>query len=271
MGDIAVTLGQVFGGLSKEEQKRVKVILEKSGDPLTSIAWRGQDAFEVWENLQACCRAASRLDRVTALLKPVIGRMLQISEEYPMEFFESRGYRSFGDYMQRGILKETGVSTSEGYKLLRLAKDLSSVTPQDFREIGYTKLGLVSKIAKDGDSSLTTWIEAAKQNTTSALREMIYNSGNAIEPGSLEAANIVIATTKSVRDQWKEFSENPNVRAYCGSDSPGVILQLLMAEAATEWNAQTADKFSDEKPIEAEFKVVATEPKTLSFDAIFKI
>lgn len=164
--------------------------------------------------------------------------MLQVLKGYPMEFFESKGYSSFGDFMQRGIREMTGASTAEGYKLLSLAEKLSTISPAAYEEIGYTKLSLVSQAAVDGDSTLPDWLEKARTNKTSDLRQMVYDAKLGIAPGSLEWASIIIQTNKDTRQQWEEFTTDPQIRAYCGTESAGAILQRMIEEVSIEWRAQ---------------------------------
>lgn len=250
--------------MARPDLARVQRLLDQAGSVESIVPVEIGDA-ELWENLMACCRAFQAAEGVSALLKPLIGRMLRLIESYPMEWFESKSYRSFGDFMQRGLRDRFNISPAEGYKLLSLSKKLGSVTLEDYQQIGYTKLNLVASVAKDGDSTLPRWLEAARTNNTDTLRQMVESSGS-FEPGALAPATIRVPTSVATYRRFEAFMRDPEIRAFCGSDSSSVILQRMMDECEGEWRAQGRGVAADNDFERASKAVIESEPESLPFE-----
>lgn len=192
---------------------------------------------KLWDTLGVCCRAMSKIREASNLIRPVIGRILVIMEDFPREYWESKNFKNFNDFMGRGVWEQFGFSRSEAYKVKKVINAMPSITLEQFGEIGVNKLAILSKVTKEGESTYGDWMAKARTDTVDQLRERTEKKG-LTEPGELDPCVIRIYANAGIKSMWDTFSGDPKVQAFCETKAPAVILQRLMQEAAMEWEAQ---------------------------------
>jgi hypothetical protein len=174
-------------------------------------------------------------------LKLLIGRALLVIQNTP-EVYESRGFRSFDAFMsdtERGLPAMTGISRAELFKSKAVAGSVGpDMNLNDAREIGFTKLQLVAGVTDAGSATQKALMESAKTDTIPQLRERIARSGLQVQAGDIEWDLLQVTMTKTQKQLAQSFLSNPRVRAYCESDSPGMILERMIQEVSEEWQVR---------------------------------
>ena len=226
--------------LSQEERVILASLLSQN-DRVDLAVPDNIDPRDLWKTLEICARVFVRVRQASAQLKVLIGRALLVIQKNP-EVYESRGFSSFDAFMsdtERGLPLITGISRAELFKAKSVAASIGpDANLEDIREIGFTKAQLIAGVTDPGSSAQKALIEAAKSETIPQLRERIARSGINIESGDLEWDSLVLSVTKTQKQRVQEFFSNPQVRAYCNTESPGMILERLVEECSEEWRIQ---------------------------------
>jgi len=193
---------------------------------------------ELWRAFDVCARVYRRVRFATGQLKLLIGRALMVIQETPV-IYQSRGFSSFDEFMSsdkpNGLQEITGISRAELYKAKKVANSSGpGMSLEDAREIGFTKMALVTGVAKYSDSNFSELMESAKTDTIPQLRERIAKK-NLAQPDELEWDVFQVNLTKAQKKFLQSFIDNPQVRAYCETTSPGTILERAISEVIGEW------------------------------------
>lgn len=226
--------------LNTEERGILSALLRRD-DRVDLAVPDNMDPRELWRTLEICSRVFLRVRHASGQLKLLIGRALLVIQNTP-EVYESRGFRSFDAFMsdqERGLPAMTGISRAELFKAKSVA---GSVGPEmnlnDAREIGFTKLQIVASVTDPGTATQRALMESAKTDTIPQLKERIARSSLQVQTGDMTWDLLQITVTQSQKQFVQAFLNNPRVRAYCESESPGMILQRMIEEVASEWEIQ---------------------------------
>lgn len=196
---------------------------------------------ELWRTLEICSRVFLRVRHASGQLKLLIGRALLVIQNTP-EVFTSRGFSSFDAFIsdsERGLPYITGISRGELYKAKSVAASVGpNMNLADAREIGFSKLQLVAGVTEAGSAEQNRLIEVAKNTTVLQLRERIARSDMGIEEDDLEFDLLQFQVTKTQKKLIQSFVNNPQVRAYCETQSAGMILERAIQECVGEWQIQ---------------------------------
>ena len=227
------------GSLSGDERSLLAALL--SQDERIDIAIpEDTPAGQLWETITLCAKVFTRVNKAHAVLKLLIGRALVLIQQSP-EIYERRGFRSFDQFMTddvRGLPALLGISRGELYKSKSIAEANPTLPMADYREIGFSKLAAISQVTREGDSNYQDWIDAAKTNTFSQLKEKIYRSDANIPEGSLERDLFALEMTAYQKSELEEFINDPQMRAASGSENKAELLLNATREARVEWLAR---------------------------------
>jgi len=233
--DLDVLLGGV-----KLEQKEVELLgaLLDEGSRVDVVIPEDIDPGALWDSLAVCCKVLVRMKGAACKLKPLVGRMLLVVQNYP-DIYQSRGYKTYDDFVTRGMEELLGISRAEAYHCKRIAKNLPWVTSAQFEQIGIAKLELLAKDEVAPKAKELLEIAAKPEVTIAALKQIIADN-NLSERDRLDFSNIVLAVPKDVKKQWDEFRTNAAVLAYCdckvGNDA--LIFERMIQESSGTWKAQ---------------------------------
>ncbi len=229
--------------LLPEEAQAVQALLSSKAQ-LSEAIPDEIPADDLWKTLTACCKSLSACRHAVSQLKPAIGRLLLILQDRP-EIYKAHGYSNYDDLMTRGMRDILGVPRSEAYAAVRLVQKWPSLGLSDFKACTYSKIMEISKYTDESQPSAQKWLTAAQTHTLDELRDLAANNG-ILPRADADFASITILTTKSVKDSWTEFHNDPQVRAYVGSDDPGTILEMALAEARAFWLSQAMVQMQDQ-------------------------
>lgn len=201
----------------------------------------GMPASELWRTFDLCARVFVRVRYASGQLKLLIGRALSVIQDTP-EIYESRGFSSFDGFMSdetRGLPKITGISRAELYKAKSVAKSVGpGMNLEDARQIGFSKMQLIAGVSNAGEATFNTLVDAAKTDTIPQLRERIARQGLVGSAADLEWDVLQVNMTRTQKRVVQQFLQNPQVRAYCETESAGTILERAIAEVTSEWEIQ---------------------------------
>ncbi len=156
------------------------------------------------------------------------------------ETYESRGFRSFDEFMSKanGLEAMTGISRAEGYKSKAVAESAGPDMPlSDARDLGFTKMALITGVSKSTDSTFQPLVEFSKTHTIPEIRQHIERQGLADADETIYDV-LTIPVTRAQKNFWNSFVQNPQVRAYCESESAGIILERAISEVMNEWSIE---------------------------------
>ena len=194
------------------------------------------DPEKLWSSLDVTCRVVGTLKEAADKLKPMMGRMLVILEHYP-EILRLKGYDSYEEFMTKGMPEKFGISRSEAYHCKRIALCFPSLTTDEFREIGVSKLQKLAMVTKEGDKDCDRLLEMAKTHTVAEVVQEVTRLRHMVD-GEMELTTVAVLMTVDVARQWKEFHSDPAIQAFCETTYPGVILGRMIEECGTEWRTQ---------------------------------
>ena len=161
-------------------------------------------------------------------------------------------FSSFDSFMSddvRGLPHLTGISRAELYKAKSVALSVGpGMNLEDARDLGFTKMQLIAQHAEPGSARLNELIESAKTDTIPQLRERIARAEN-LEPGDLQWDVFQLNVTKTQKRLIQEFLANPQVRAYCETDSAGLILERMVQEVSEEWRIRASYVEGEAEPV----------------------
>ena len=99
--------------LSASDKKVVEQFL-KSKEQLTDLIPDTMDDQELWRSLAACCKSLSSYRKSASVLKVIVGRLLVVLQDRP-EVYQKLSYRTYDDFLTRGMPELFGIPRSEAY------------------------------------------------------------------------------------------------------------------------------------------------------------
>ncbi len=195
------------------------------------------DPDDLMRTLEMCVRVYVRARQAMSHLKLLIGRALIVIQNNP-EIYRRAGYNSFEGFISQGMPAATGICRAELFKAKSVAQSLGpGLSLEAVRTLGLTKLQLIAGVTEAGSASQTRLMNAARTDTIPQLRERIARNGLA-EADALTWDALTFNVTTAQKTFILAFFNNPQVRAYCETDSAGLILERMVQECQNEWEVQ---------------------------------
>lgn len=222
--------------LSDEERLLLVTLLDQS-DRIDVVIPEDTPAERLWETALMCSRVLSVVRRAGNILKFLIGRALVLIQKNP-ELYERNGFRSLDAFLSdevNGLPALLGISRGELYKAKSVAESNPTMSMQEYREIGFSKLGLLAGKVQEGDSQYPYWMEQARTSTFKELQTKIYASNMQIPEGSLEADVFTLPCTADQKQELDEFIADPVIQSAAGTKSKAQVLVNATREAQSTW------------------------------------
>lgn len=191
------------------------------------------DPKKLWDTFEVCCHVVTRLKEAGDKVKPLIGRMLVVLEDYP-EILRAKGYETYEDFMKRGMPELFRICRSEAYAARRVAEKFPSLPIEEFKQIGIAKMQVLAQGTGEGEKDCDELLEYAKEHTVAEVKERIRVKKHMAE-GEMDFCDIIIPGNVDIARQWKTFREAPEIQAYCETENPGRIFALMIAECLGHW------------------------------------
>lgn len=235
--------------LSLEEQRLIQHLLTSESSSAEEVIPSDIEPNQLWLYLTATCKTMSKVSDAMSKLKPFMGRLFIILKKHP-HLYQQQGYETYDEFMTNGVPKILGISRADAYNCSRMAEVLGFLPSQKLAEFRFSKCNvLASALQRDIDSGMSPekvqetrefWVKAAENSTVEELKQRIYDKALA-DQGSLDLVSLTITVTKPVKQHWQAFWTDASIRAYCGSEAPGSILERAMQECESEWLARAGD------------------------------
>lgn len=237
--------------LSSEDKSILSAVLDENAS-LDVVVPGTMDGDTLWKSLEACCRVASHITKASQKIKPVIGRLLVVLKDHP-EVYQSRGYRTYENFLSRGLDDLFGISRTEAYALRKVAEKFPSLSVAQFQAIGTTKLYAMAAAIGEGEPGCEAVIEKAlqPQTTKEQLREFIAEVKYE-DAGERQLTDLTITFTKADAAALKQFLNAPETTAYVGTEAWGTKIMRMMAECAGEWQIYGGDLLKAQAEVAAE-------------------
>ena len=100
--------------LALDEQALLQEWLAPDTQMLTIVIPPDVDQDRLWRQLEVCCKANKRVEVIRAQLRPLLGKMLIAIQDLPT-FYESRGYQTYEEFLDKVIDGRFGLSRSVAY------------------------------------------------------------------------------------------------------------------------------------------------------------
>ncbi len=194
---------------------------------------------QLWSQLAVLIKTYTRLRAGIGRIKPLIGRVLQLLQKHP-EVWARRGFRSWDDFMSRGLPGDLGISRAELYHTKAVADTLPGLELGTAEKLGFTKLSRVAQAVKHDPQKKDFWLQRAEQVDVKQLTEEIAHA-KCVEPGDMEMDTLTIVVPKTVKKRMLTFLADPDVQRFVESESPGTILGRLMDECELEWKTRVRE------------------------------
>ncbi len=228
--------------LTDDERTVVKAVLDDDSRLDVAIPL-DMPAERLWAGLCGSAKIQQGAASASDKIKPILGRFLIVLQDYP-EIYQSEGYRTYEDFMRKGLKEKFGISRTEAYACRKVAEKFPSLTPTEFKQIGVGKLYALASLTHDGDRNSTLLIEKAKDPETSKRQleeyaaELTHRNSNEIR-----LTDVRITVTRETSEYWKAMVKSPEIQAYCSAAtgepaSEGTIFRSALEEAVTEWTTQ---------------------------------
>lgn len=179
-------------------------------------------------------------------LKPFLGRVLVLYKKNP-DLYRSLGYKAYDDWMSKGVRELHGLSRVQAYEVVNIAEQCGHINSATTENLGFSKLNVVAKIAKQSVGSEATvemrearvneWVQKALEPgmTVAKLRELAEEQ-HVVEPGSLEPrVPVSFSCTIAQKEFFDAFLKSPEVHEYCGSEDIANITEKAFQECVGEW------------------------------------
>lgn len=217
--------------LTAEENGLLSSMVESGG---AEIGFNDKASpIQILAALSLASRAAIELERRRDGLIHVIGRILHICKHNPA-IYHAAGFQSFDAFLKEHVAVTLGLGRTSLRDALQIYEAFPTVSAADVAEVGVVKMKLLTRITDSSKPGHRLLIEAAKGQTYHQLLQVAADKAN-LPAGDILRTTILIPATKSQGKMWREFTEDPQVRAYCQTEDPGRILEYLMAEVMSEW------------------------------------
>lgn len=213
--------------LTHSESTALAVVL---GDDSTPDSISPEIALDA---LSAACKRLVAAKRMTSSLKLAIGKSLLVIQDHP-ELWSDRGYKTFDDFLTRGVYDLMSLPRSEAYQAKRLAEKWPHLSSDEAESITFSKLCLISKVTREDSPDSGRWLELAKSNSIDELKDVMANGGQ-VPREETDLSAITILCPIGLKRRWKKFTETPEVINYVGHPSAAAILDAMLGEVEVEW------------------------------------
>jgi hypothetical protein len=237
------------GALTDDDRALIELLLEPDAR-LDLVVPENPDPEQVWQQLDVCARVHGALIRGEFALKPVIAQLLKVIQRNPV-MFESKGYKTFTDFIVQWVPKNLRISRPEAWKIKCVAERFPSLTPRKTLEIGYGKLIAMSRQMDERHPSFERLCKIAPTVTSDQFYRILAEEAKR-DSKEDTPTNIRVKANIATWELWEEFRSNKYVQAVCETSNPGAIFLAMMQECYTEWVALGREKMALERQAKRE-------------------
>lgn len=150
---------------------------------------------DVEQTLQVAITGYKRLSEASERLKPLIGRILYTVQSRRLY---RPDYRNLTDYIERKVVVDMGLSRTNAFEALRIAKAFPSMTMEDYQKYGASRLLLASSITDEADPQAKQLLDDSTRQTVDEFQSHIRD----LKSESVEPAKTFVLSIRLPLD-WK--------------------------------------------------------------------
>ncbi len=222
-------------------ERRLLTELTAPGAVVSSLIPDEIDADQFYSTIGVVCAALSRAVLQTEMLLPVLGRLLDITQQHP-ELYKDRGYETYEAFLDK--LGETyGVSRSSCFEARKMVQRFPDLTVSTYEKVGRVNMQILAKAIPPGDEKkpyAKKLIEKAAEWSAKELRQHCVDQ-NYIEAGETEGAYVHFACDKTRKRFIEKFLNDEDIQAFLETKDPGKMIARCIEESVTGWKAQIED------------------------------
>lgn len=204
------------------------------------------DIDKFHRRFELVCRGYRQLREYHNKTKVLLGRGLYCIQQRPV-LYKERGFHTFEAFLQHAV-GAYGITRSELYNTLALAKTMPDLTLATCAEIGVSNLYKVSKAIASNtgldDATREALLAKAKALSVKEFDQYIEDKMHVDKTDTVPGI-LVVHTTVTIKRAFEMFADNPKIQAYCGTTAPGGILMCMIEECMGEWMAQAENAVID--------------------------
>lgn len=201
---------------------------------------------QVEETLTVCIGGYKSLTEAAEKLKPFIGRLLLVIKTRTL--FKP-GFKDFTDYVDQVIVRKMGMSSTNAFEALRIARAFPNMDATAFARYGASRLLLATQATKEADpnhkaileESLRMTVAEFKQNILAAKAQATGDAGAAVDTSVPMHVSVSIKCTPDLRDRWQALLNATGLSAEdlfsrllaLGEANPTTPLATLLANSST--------------------------------------
>lgn len=217
-----------------EESLEAEIILKlRSGVALgAAIPW-DMPTEDVLRWIMACGTLLARADRMSAVVKPALGRLMAMARKAP-EFLPTAECKDLREFEDK-LTDKTGYSRTSLHHCQLAYEWAGDILTSDYEACGWTNLLLLARHSKGAsDKQKKELIDGAKGKTVEELRTWLDEAGHAPK-GQTTGATMVLTGSQDDIQELRTWLARPDIQAAAGSADPLAILLAATAEVSTEW------------------------------------
>ncbi len=232
--------------LNANEHKLLTELLQP-GAKIEVIIPPDTPAKELWNVLDTCVKGVNVLDARAMRAHIVVGKFLVWFEKQP-SLYKDLGYRTFSDFMKKGVYGKMGYKSTTAYISKMVATNWPQVTPDRYAaNLGPKKMAILNAAGVTGrDSKAEEWLRAAESMPVKSLKQYVEVRGGPTR-AETTGATIIIPTSLEIYKRFMGFIGDGRIQSVCGSKDPGKILWHVMEEFFDQWVQQAEENRRQEQ------------------------
>lgn len=217
--------------LSPEDRQLINEYL-RPGAVIEAIIPKDPTSEQLWNTLSTCAKGVGYLQTRILRLRPIIGHILLLFQNTP-SLYKDRGYRTFEDFLTKGVRGTLGLGRTTVYDALALARDWPQISPERFARIGPKSMNIIKSFARGDEANIEKYLKLGEEMGTGELRRWAESRG-LVNPGETVPYTIEIHANIEIYKEWRDFINDPRVQSHAGK-APWQILRAMVQECWVEW------------------------------------
>lgn len=200
--------------------------------PSVAIPWDMPTA-EVLRWILACGSLLARADRMGAVVKPALGRLMVMARKGP-EVLIAAQCRTLGEF-EKYLTEQTGYGHTSLHHCQQVYEWAGDMPLSQYESCGWANVLLLARHSKGAsENQKRELIQAAETRTTDQLKTWLDENGH-VPKGATTGATLVLTGSLEDVQELREWLKRLDVQAAAGTSDELGILLAAKAEASTEW------------------------------------
>jgi hypothetical protein len=231
--------------LTKDEAALLEAFAEGKSDTIEVILPDTLSAKDVVKYADSAAKMLKRNDSERGVLLAAMGRLLFLAQSRP-EILAMAKCLTIEDFMERmGVTASTRASV---YAASKAYREFPGLSPNQYAEIGSTKLAIASREAKGkSENQKAEILEHASDKTKSVeeFRTWVENESGTSGPGETTISSFGLIGSLAEIKELREFLAEQAFVDWAGDSRPIAMVLAAIKNASSEFMAQAEEDSID--------------------------